>query len=202
MLTLFPSTCQVFIWEEFPGLGFWWSCFDRRIHTSLWFSAHLPALGKVIGSSWGLLRVCLSVMMGALQSFGWQATLALALPLALMSWVHSFLALLEMLCGTVRQNRPIGVNLGGWSAECAELCTWMPAGTGQSLQDCGEGAGGLWGRRPRWERGTVQRRRTVGEEFPRRLWAMVSEPCLAESVILHFRQMLNCLSYREIILYK
>ena len=89
--------------------------------------------------------------------------LALVLPLALMSWVHSFLALLEMLCGTVRQNQPFGVNLGGWNAECAELCTCMPAGTGQSLEDCGEGAGSLWGRWPAWEWGTVQPRRTLGE---------------------------------------
>ena len=39
---LFPFTCRVFIWEEFPDLRFWWPYFDRRTHTPLGFSGHLP----------------------------------------------------------------------------------------------------------------------------------------------------------------
>ena len=66
--------------------------------------------------------------------------LALVLPLALVSSAHSFLTLLEMLCGIVRQHHPIGVNPVGGNAERAQLCTCMPSGTGQNLEGCWKGA--------------------------------------------------------------
>lgn len=100
-----------------------------------------PFSGEGAGSSWGLLYMCIVGMMRALSFFGWQAMLALLLPLVLRNQAHSFLTLLEMLRGTVRKNHSTALSPGKWSAECAELSVSMPTGNGPSLEDCWRGLG-------------------------------------------------------------